>query len=240
VSYVFDISKKRLDGIEKRYKEGSLRGKASGKDEALEQKIIEHLNSIPKHRSHYQRKNHPKRMYIDKDGIKNVMDMFRLYNKSQEEEFKCSQSTYRRVFSEFNVGFVTNRTDECSICKSAAARGKTRTKKHKRHLLLANKARAAHKQDVEEVVEKRFVGERDLKSVTDIPKLTHGEMFYKRCLSCYTSIINNSQAPETYLFNWHEGEASRGTNEMIQANGISQSSSTRFPRRLRGFHLLGR
>lgn len=121
---------------------------------------------------------------------------------------KCSERYYREVFREFNIGFVTNRTDECSVCKSADARRATRTKKHKRQ--------PAHKADKAKVEANRFVGERDLKSVTDIPKLTHGDMFYKQALSCYTSIINNAQTDDTYLFNRHQAEGARGVNEMIQ------------------------
>lgn len=41
-------------------------------------------------------------------------------------------------------------------------------------------------------------------------------MYYKRALSCYTSIITNAKTKQATLFNWREGEALRGVNEMIQ------------------------
>ena len=49
------------------------------------------------------------------------------------------------------------------------------------------------------------VGRRDLKFVTSLPALYHGEMHDLRALAAYTSIIQAAGDNKAYLFKWHEG-----------------------------------
>jgi hypothetical protein len=181
---IFDVSRGRLSNLENIVKHGDQRGvkKENFKKSEVTQKIKEHIRAIPKHKSHYNRKKCPKRMYINRDEVKTVSDMWSLFMKRHTDEphLHCSYDFYRNIFQTFNIGFKVNSTDECGECQKAKAQNKTRTRKHKRHLLLAKKAREESKNDAETSNERTFVGARDLKSVTDIPKLTHGEMFYKR------------------------------------------------------------
>jgi hypothetical protein len=220
IQSIFDVSYGRLNNLDKTFKEGENRGtkKENFRNQPMISAIEDHIKSVPKHKSHYNRKKCPFKMYIARDGIKNIADMHDLYMSLHLNEplLHCKYSLYRSVFRTYKIGFLVNSTDECGICLKAKSEQKTNTKRHKRHLMHAKTARIEHKKDVEETDEKTFVGERDLKSVTDIPKLPHGEMFYSRTLSCYTSIIHDSKKKQAHLFNWTETEASRGTNEMIQ------------------------
>jgi hypothetical protein len=217
---IFDVSYGRLNNLDKMMSQGDRRGKqkATSKNQPIKKAIEEHLASISKHKSHYNRAKCPKKMYIASDGIKTKSDMHRLYQlaHSAQPELQCEYKFYVNVFNGFNVGFLVNSTDECGECLQAKAENKTNTKKHKRHRLHAKLAREQHQEDINNTGERTFVGERDLKSVTDVPKLPHGEMFYKRTLSCYSSIIHDSKEKKAHLFNWTESEASRGTNEMIE------------------------
>jgi hypothetical protein len=231
ITAIFDVSRNRLSNLKNILKHGDKRGKKKKKfkNATIRRAILKHIKSVPKHKSHYNRKKCPFKSFINKEDIKSVNDMHRLYMKLHldQEHLHCSLSLYRTIITKYRIGFKQNATDECGTCLKAEREKKTETKKQKRHIMMAKKARNAQKKDVEEADEETFVGERDLKSVTDIPKLSHGEMFYKRALSCYTSIIHNSLSNEAFLFNWTEAEAGRGVNEMIQVriNFISSQHS---------------
>jgi hypothetical protein len=222
VMALFDIkSKDRFLLLEKLVKMGDQRGKKKNRQKKfakMKLSIKKHIKSFPKHKSHFNLVNHPEKSYIDRVGIRNVSDMHDLYQIKYHEkpERQCKVSLYRKVFAGYNIGFVGGRTDECGVCKRATSEGTRSKRVFKEHLLQAKTARNAMKKRIETAPARTFVGQRDLKSVTDVPQLTHGEMHYKRALSCYTSIICDARTGEVNLYNWHEAEAHRGVNEMIQ------------------------
>jgi hypothetical protein len=222
---IFNFKTKfRLSHLQDLVRKGDRRGKtplgSKKKKNMLRVSVKNHIKSFPRHLSHFNLKNHPKRYYIDRIGVRSIVDMHDLYTLKyiDKPSRACKLNYYRRVFNSYNIGFVGGRTDECGVCKKATSANTRGTRIFKEHLLHAKTAREEMKRIIEEAKNHGniFVGQRDLKSVTDVPQLTHGEMHYKRALSCYTSIISNAITDEVHLFNWHEAEGHRGVNEMIQ------------------------
>jgi len=183
----FELSRSRLRGVKKQYLNGDKRGswlRTNTKYTAIRAEIKAHTKTFPMHKNHYKQEHCPHKYYIDRPGLKKAADMWRLYQSahSDKPELCCSIAFYWSVFKDLNIGFVRGRSDDCSICRAALAQNKTNTAKHKRHEYQYRLAQKHHKIDIDTADDRTFVGERDLKSVTDLPRLPNGEMFYLRAL----------------------------------------------------------
>jgi hypothetical protein len=213
-------SEKRLRSLDSFAEFGDQRGKKKTAriSPQIKHCVKNHIKSFPRHKSHFNLRNHPNKLYIDRVGVRSVSDMHDLYISKYENtpELHSTLHFYRLIFNTYNLGFVGGRTDECGVCKLATSNNSRETRIFREHLLNAKTARESMKTALNQSEEESFFGQRDLKSVTYVPQLTHGEMHYKRALSCYTSIITNAKTKQATLYNWHEGEAARGVNEMIQ------------------------
>ena len=52
----------------------------------------------------------------------------------------------------------------------------------------------------------------DLQQVLDAPCSNVGDVFYKRCLSCYNFVVNDREKAHCYF--WSEDQGNRGVNEI--------------------------
>ena len=212
---IFCVSFERLDKLPDQANKNESRGRPKGTSPKKEA-VKKFLSKIPTHKSHYNRKRCPHRFYVAIDGINTFKDLFDVFKADPEfQDIKMDERYFRMMVKYYNVGFKKNRTDECDFCTKIQTKNLKNSKVFKRHILRAKEARNEFRRDVSNKSNTVFVGERDLKSVTNLPKVTIGSDFYLRKHSLYTSIIKDSRTGESYLFHWTEAEAGRGTSEMI-------------------------
>ena len=84
------------------------------------QKVRGHINSFPKHTSHYSRQSNPNRCYLQ--GVSSVAEMYALCVASCEQtnEQPVKEHLYRNIFNyEFNLSFKLPRSDTCKACDHA-------------------------------------------------------------------------------------------------------------------------
>lgn len=103
--------------MEKDKRGGRQRSKETKKmEESMRFKIKEHINRFPKVESHFCRAKTSK-MYLHPDlTLHKMFFMFLDDLQSLGSKLKCSYHTYRRVFKEQNLSFLSPKKDQCSLC----------------------------------------------------------------------------------------------------------------------------
>lgn len=185
-----------------------------------------HISSINTIESHYCRAT-TKRKYFEA-GL-SVPKLYQMYKTSDHFHPIIKQSYYNKVFTEdFNIGFHVPTKDRCDTCTTyektkelsqdensnvPAVLIETLEEKQISHIRRKKSA-----QETKEMDKQRTDGLRtitfDLQQVLTAPRLFNGAAYYKRKLNCYNLTVYELQTKRGFCYTWHEGEASRGTNEI--------------------------
>lgn len=232
-----DITVKRYDNVVKRISANKTgvspkdkRGKHVPSNKTVEtvlQKVIQHIESFPMYTSHYSRNKNPSKKYLDTHL--NVQKMYSLYVDTCKVEGAnpVKESFYRTVFNtKFNLSFKKPLTDTCNKCdlyESQIKHGanddviqeaKFLKEFHQRRADNAREAKTAAKKYSEENPDKVKAVCFDLQKTLPTPVLTCNKIYYARQLWTYNLNVHDLGTNLSYMFMWHEGEASRGSNEI--------------------------
>lgn len=187
--------------------------------------IKSHISSIPSEPSHYNRNR------SDYDYVSQELNVHRLYVAFKEKypQSKVTYNFYSQVFkTDFpKLKFRKPRSDTCKTCDRLKVEltskdpAVVRQKKKKNEQALHHcKAEAAYKSIKNDTSSSSLPTSDtctlviDLQKVFAIPKLTHSDMYYARQLSCYNFGIHIADTNDAIMCVWHEGESSRGGNQM--------------------------
>jgi hypothetical protein len=194
-------------------------------DEQLEAVRI-HINMLPKYTSHYSRLKNPDRLYLN-PGL-NMSDLYR-FNCEFCKERKIQpvkKLAYVKVFnSEFNIAFKKPSTETYSTCvrlkcaADAAVSDEIRKQSlltKELHLRTADSARSSYQQDAEAVksAPNSIFIVFDLQKTLPTPKIQTSKVFYMRQLWTYNLNIHDCKTGKGNMYMWHEGTASRGSQEI--------------------------
>lgn len=229
-----DISNKRVQvlvtkmntstsGVPKKDK----RGKRSPGNKISQEKIdiiMEHINKFPRYVSHYSRHKNPECKYLD-PGL-TVTKMYQLYREFCTTEKKINpekESFYRHIFNtKFNLRFHRPLTDTCAVCdklqitidhgEEGAKRQATFDKEL--HLRKAETAKLAKDSFKTLNDDSQVAICFDLQKMLPTPCVHTSKAYYLRQLWTYNFCIHNIATGSAYMFTWHEGQASRGCQEI--------------------------
>jgi hypothetical protein len=188
--------------------------------------VRNHIDKLPKYSSHYSRMKNPDRMYLN-PGL-TMSDLYKLYCKYCDDEHvqPVKKWAYTKIFNtEYNLAFKQPSTDTCSTCdRLQCAINSANSDDDKKqsalekevHLRKADSARDAYRIDVEDV---KFSTSSvcivfDLQKTLPTPKLQTSKVFYMRQLWTYNLNIHDCKSNSGNMFMWHEGTASRGSQEV--------------------------
>lgn len=229
-----DISNKRFTNVIKSKSDTGVpptdkRGKHSPSnkfDSSVTNFVKKHINSFPKFKSHYTRHQNPNRKYLD--SSLNLNKMYELYKEFCTEKKKnpVKLSYYRHIFNTcFNLSFHRPYTDTCTLCDQINNKINTATSEEATvaktsrevHLKKAETARHAKNEAGAKAAQStdRVAICFDLQKTLPTPLLTNSKVFYLRQLWTYNFGIHDLASGQAHMFMWHEGEASRGSQEII-------------------------
>lgn len=222
----FSVSKKRLEVIIRKkkmgdtfYKDRRTNNKKLKFGEVDREQVRQHIMSIPREVSHYNRTKSAKE-YISPD-----LNIHRLY-RAFLEKFPSSAVTYKYYRSVFikdfpNLSFHRPRVDTCRTCDKLQceiaannATAKTQLEVHHRkveHALLSMKNDFLNSPLPNSSI---CCLSMDLQQVMFVPSLTHSDMFYLRQLSCYNFNVHLGDTNRSFMCMWNEGVGGRGANEI--------------------------
>lgn len=214
---------------------GDTRSKHSEPKLLEVKKFIESLQTVE---SHYCR-GKSKRQYLPSHlSIQHLCDAYN--NKVDNEELKVKYEYFRKVFVEnYNVGFGSPATDQCSKCLELKERIKSTLNEEERSTLKTELA--IHKKRGETFFSLlQDEGENELTYSFDcqknliFPKLTDQSAYFLRqfYVSNFTMCLGTShsnQTPEnTFIYGWTEMEAVKGSSEIATCI-VHRLSNTVFP-----------
>ncbi|CAH0560475.1 unnamed protein product [Brassicogethes aeneus] len=199
-----------------------MRGKHEPGNKTEENKlevVRQHIASFPAYVSHYTRK-HTNRKYLG-SGL-NLTIMYDLY--CQFTQSPVSKPIYIRELKKTGLKFKKPMLDTCTICDTLSTRiqnsGPAEKNYYEKELFshqeIADYAYEAKKIDIEKSKENNdmIVCTFDLQQVLPTPKLSSGNMFYKRQLNTYNLTVHNCTDGSSFHFMWNETVAKRGANEI--------------------------
>lgn len=183
------------------------------------QKVNDHINLFPAYTSHYTRK-HTSKKYLGSDL--NLTIMYNLY--SEQEQNPVSKPIYTKQFHKTGLKFKRPALDTCTTCdtlnssiKNANADERSILETQLReHQEAADRAYASKKFDIQlsKSQPNLLVFTFDLQQVLPTPRLTSGNVFYKRQLNTYNLTIHNCTDGSSNHFMWHEAIGKRGSVEI--------------------------
>lgn len=154
-----------------------------------------------------------------------MYDLYKDYCQEKGQE-PVTLSYYRHVFNKyFNLSFNRPHTDTCNTCDKLQkiiehglpdANGSTVTERELHHRKVEcakaqiDKAKEGIKTDSSHVAI-CF----DLQKTLPTPVLTCTKVYYSRQLWTYNLCVHNLGSGNAYMFLWHEGQASRGCEEIM-------------------------
>ncbi|CAG9829537.1 unnamed protein product [Diabrotica balteata] len=189
-------------------------------------KVVEHINSIPVHQSHYTRTHNPNRKYLHPDLT--IRKMYNMYVDKCNNEWQVTpvkEKMYYSVFStKFNLHFKQPLKDTCSkrdaaqvTLNKAIISDEEKRKveiENKLHLRKAEQARSALKVDKEKSSSHDYVFTFDLQKALAFPKLTTSVAYYKRNMYVYNLGVHPYHTGTRYMYVWSEVDGSRGSQEI--------------------------
>lgn len=158
--------------------------------------VKEHINSIPRVESHYQRAN-TTREFVD--GGLCIAEMHRHYAKERVDNGKTAASydCYARIFNtEFNIGFFSPKKDQCDFCEgfnNATAEEKAKLENdyqlHQDEKNLSRTEKANDKEKAKEMGSNIVLATFDLQAVMPVPTGQSSAFFYKSRLNCFNFTV---------------------------------------------------
>ena len=208
------LQKTNTEGILDGEKRGGRVHTAKLRDATLREQMRSHINRFPRMESHYCRQE------TGFEYLSSELTPMKMYNMYKDEYQDGSYSLYFRVFKDMKLKFHIPKKDMCGICSSYYEAKKVgnidaqKIEKFKKHeaekVAVRNiKTRLKEKANVSDAI-----ACFDLEQVLYLPKSNRCEIFYKRRLSCFNFTVYDITTKECECFFWHEGIASRGSNEI--------------------------
>lgn len=232
---VLQISEGRIEHLLKRRNEGSIlvatdqRGKHCSHRKTPLDKINDAMNfirSLPTYESHYARSiSSVEKKYLDPS-----LNLTKLYDdyRKQNQSTAVSKYMFRDIFyRRFNLKFKQPSQDTCDLCNSIKIKLQSRAtnpalkvklleQRNNHHVRVENVSRE-YKEYVEDSILSggaKVVLVYDLQKVLPTPKLNTNSAYYKRKLSTYNLCIHDATNNRSYMYIWHEGIASRGSQDV--------------------------
>ena len=175
--------------------------------------------------------------------------MYRMYTEDchQRHLKPVSETLYRHVFhNDFNLKFKQPAKDTCSRCDAfnvqlaplrqqkgddiAERIKQVETEKEEHHCAaqLARDSLVADRHEAKDSSKTVSVITFDLQSALPTPSLTTNVVYYKRQLMVYNLGIHNCKDESARMNVWHEGQASRGAQE-VSINQFNSNLAAREP-----------
>lgn len=231
-----DISQKRYDNVLKKRRCTGVpptdqRGKHSPCNKIPQSDVNlvkQHIDSFPKYTSHYSRHKNPQTKYLSADlNIRKMYELYLEFCNDNNIQNPVKESFYRNVFNtSYNLSFKRPHTDTCTTCDSLHNQithsqdpqvVKSSQVKKEFHLRQAEKARTA-KNSAKQLAKDNPTKIRavcfDLEKTLPTPMLTCSSVYYLRQLWTYNFGVHDLSNDQAMMFMWHEGEASRGSQEI--------------------------
>jgi len=192
-------------------------------DEERLEKVMEHLNSFPRYKSHYARNK------TDKNFLHSGLTITFMYDDYKEKNpiQPVSRWIYEREFHSLNLCIKPIKIDTCKTCDkletavtyATTTETKTAAKyEQELHHRKAEKARNQKTEDIKQLSdETKRVIVFDLQQCLPTPYLQTSIVFYLRQLWVYNLTIHDCGSGRSVHNMWHEGEAERGANEIGSA-----------------------
>lgn len=230
-----DISNKRITNIASK-KKGSdtcisprdKRGHKVPANKVVKEKVDlvkEHISLFPRYSSHYSRQQAPNRKYLNVDlNQRKMYDLYKIFCEERGKE-PVTLSYYRHIFNTcFNLSFHRPHKDTCNNCdkfQQTIEHGTSEAKQaaitaKELHLRRAEKAKTEMDKAKQEVKndESHKALCFDLQKMLPTPVLTCTKAYYSRQLWTYNFCVHDIGTGDAYMFLWHEGQASRGCEEI--------------------------
>lgn len=229
-----DVSNKRLQNLVAKKKEVSTgvaskdkRGKATPPNKIPDIKIEiikEHINKFPKYSSHYTRNKTPNRKYLPQDcSLKEMYKLYCEFCREEKQDEPVKESFYRNIFNtQFNLSFKRPNTDTCDKCdqfkiKIDHGEGEEKAlaqREKELHLRKAEAVKTAKDECHDLNDESQAAIVFDLQKTMPTPNVSTSKAYYLRQLWTYNFGVHNLQTGTAHCFMWHEGQASRGCQEI--------------------------
>ena len=225
-SALFNVSRRRLNTIASTVKQSrnicERRGgdRKSTKYEAKKKSVMDFIARLPARESHYSRKK-SKRLYLSSDL--SINKLYKFYNSNAIESLRVKKTFFYNIFStEFNLGFGNPATDTCSYCMRMTHLLKTVTDEREKTKLKTELSVHKMKSDAfYKLMKKKLPNTAsfcfDLQQVQPLPKLSIGESYYSRQVSCYAFCITDLHNKSPVFYTWTENESGRGSVEVASA-----------------------
>jgi hypothetical protein len=181
----------------------------------------EHLESLPRYKSHYAR-NKTDKMFLANTAT--LKDLYEEYKRQCSGE-PVSRWTYERLFHEMGLKIKPLKMDTCKTCDKLNTEIMHATSQQEKdsklqqlelHHRMWEKAVEVKRQDKEEAREdnKKHVVAFDMQQCLPTPHLRTSVVFYKRQLWVYNCTIHDCGSKNSVQNMWHEGEGERGPNQI--------------------------
>lgn len=229
------LSRNRVIGVVYRFfKSGEMPKETRGGDrklnlyQAKKKSVVEFIKKFKVIEGHYCRSKTSCRVYLNSDL--NIKKMWKLYDREiTDEALKVKESYFRYIFRyNFNIGFGTPRTDECSICNSLNERIKHSTNAADKlncmtelrvHKLKAKAFYLCLKESRDDLMTVSF----DCQKNQVLPRVQDQSAYYSRQIYKYnlTIVVGHSKSKLTkdnvFVYHWEENQCNKSPNEICSA-----------------------
>lgn len=181
----------------------------------------DHIRSLPAVPSHYCRKSSSK-LYLD-NNLQNLAKVYRLYKAkcAQHQRVPVSQTTYRRLFHRYNIGFHHPKKDKCAVCEGYRLLPKADVtpevvQQYELHSQEKDATYAEHKSDQERsAIDPAFTcASFDLEKVLSTPHGSSGLLYYARKYAVYNLTVYETKTREGHCNLWGEEDGMKGSTEV--------------------------
>lgn len=193
-------------------------GKQPKMHEDIKNRVINHINKIPKVESHYTRKNTAKH-YIE--GGKTITDIYNDYvgDCQKDNVTFCNFNYFYNIFNnDFNLSFFKPKKDQCETCvayENAPETDKVNLKEnYDQHLVEKELSRKEKECDKQALVGKALLAVYDLQAVMPLPKGECSAFYYSSKLNVLNFTITSLLEKTTECYVWEESNGHRGANEL--------------------------
>lgn len=229
---ILHINKMRVIGVTKRYfdsgtppieKRGGDRKQIKFADR--KNAVIEFIKKLIPLEIHYCRSKIKSRQYLSSEL--NISKLSQMFNAQALSDCIVKASYFRKIFnSEFNIGFGTPRTDQCSKCLELGEKIKYEVDTSTKNNLIIEKR--VHKiraktffTMLQEEKEGMATISFDCQKNQPLPKVADQAAYYSRQLYTYnfTAVIGTSHSKLTnvHIYAWTEDQYAKGSNEIASS-----------------------
>lgn len=182
--------------------------------------VKEHINMIPRVKSHYCRKASNKDYLESGMSIKKLYEMYLEY-ANEKEKSPVSFCVYRKIFcTSFNIAFHKPRKDRCDTCaemKVKKEENKVEEEEENAYISHLREKEFMRKEKDKDKESGTPILCFDLENVLTCPKADIKNFFYKSKLNVYNMTAHLSVGKRVYCAIWTEALHGRTGNDMASA-----------------------